>query len=142
MCWSIRNILEKGRKSRKEDGFTLLEFIAAFTILTLFLSAGLAAIAVAVRGDRQAVFLTQAAMLAKSKLGAAGIDFPLRPGMTSGRFDNGYVWQAEVRNYRTVAIDEDRRVAGLWVQVTVADPRSSARTFSLDSVEIVHGTGP
>jgi type II secretory pathway pseudopilin PulG len=142
MSPSILKVLGSRRKRHGQDGFTLLEFLVAFTILTLFLASGLTAIAVAIRSDSQTEFLTQASMLARSKLAAAGIDFPLRPGSASGRFHNGYVWQAEVRNYRTVAIDDDRQAVGLWVQVTISDPRSGARTFSLGSVEISHGSEP
>jgi general secretion pathway protein I len=123
----------------KESGFTLLEFLIAFAILTLFLTSGLMAVAVAIQGDRQASFLTIASMLAKSKLVAAGIDFPLRPGSTSGRFENGYAWEATVRNYRSIAIDKDRYVLGFWVEVTVHEPRASGRSFSLGSIEIAQG---
>jgi hypothetical protein len=80
-------------------------------------------------------------MLAKSKLAAAGIDFPLRLGSTSGRFDNGFSWRATVQNYRAVALDKDRHALGLWIEVTVFDPRSGGRSFTLGSIEIARGSG-
>jgi general secretion pathway protein I len=137
---SSTNSAQCGSDRTKEGGFTLLEFLVAFTILTLFLTSGLMALAVAIQGDRQASFLTLASMLAKSKLAAAGIDFPLRPGSTSGRFENGYAWQATVRNYRSIALDKDRHVLGFWVEVTVYEPRSTGRSFSLGSIEIAQGS--
>jgi type II secretory pathway pseudopilin PulG len=126
--WSL-NRTQRRSDNIKEGGFTLLECLVAFTILTLFLTSGLMAVAVAIQGDRQASFLTLASMLAKSKLGS-----------TSGRFENGYAWQATVRNYRSIALDKDRHVLGLWVEVTVYEPRSSGRSFSLGSIEIAQGS--
>ncbi|GEO17704.1 hypothetical protein [Microvirga aerophila] len=137
---SSLNRTQRGSENIKEGGFSLLEFLIAFTILTLFLTSGLMAVAVAIQGDRQANFLMLASMLAKSKLAAAGIDFPLRPGSTAGRFENGYAWQATVRNYRSIALDKDRRVLGFWVEVTVYEPRSTGRSFSLGSIEIAQGS--
>ena len=83
--------------SDREAGFTLLEFLVAFALLTLFLGAALAGVAVAIRGDRQANFLTQATMLARTKRPSAGVEYPLGPGRTGGEFANGYVWQADMR---------------------------------------------
>ncbi len=133
------NKIHREAETTKESGFTLLEFLIAFAILTLFLTSGLMAVAVAIQSDRQASFLTITSMLAKSKLAAAGIDFPLRPGSTSGRFENGYAWEARVRNYRSVALDKDRHVLGFWVEVTVHEPRAGGRSFSLGSIEIAQG---
>jgi type II secretory pathway pseudopilin PulG len=127
-----------GRGRPAEAGFTLLEFLVAFTLLTVVLASLLAALFVAVRGDSQAAFVTLASSLARSKLAAAGVDFPLRPGVTSAAFENGYVWQAVVRPYGTIDIGSGRRIDGFWIEVTIADPRSNGRrSLSLSSLEIV-----
>ncbi len=139
MLSSVLRRSKKSRKDRAEEGFTLLEFLAAFTILVLFLASCLMAIAVAMRSDQQAAFLTLGSILAKSKLAAAGVDFPLQPGVASGQFANGYSWRAEVRNLSTISLDDERQVAGHWVEVTVSDPRFGARTLSLASIEISRG---
>jgi general secretion pathway protein I len=128
--------------SDREAGFTLLEFLVAFALLTLFLGAALAGVAVAVRGDRQANFLTQATMLAQTKLASAGVEYPLGSGRTGGELSNGYVWQADMRRYGPVR-SRGSPAEGYWVEVTVADPRSNgSRAVSLATVVLVPGAAP
>jgi type II secretory pathway pseudopilin PulG len=120
-----------------EAGFTLLEFLVAFVVLALFLASILAGVSVAFRGDRQAAFLAMATVLAKSKLAAAGTDFPLRAGGTSENVENGLAWRATVHPYGGVALTQDRRVNAYWVEVTVTDPSSNGRrSMSLSAIEI------
>lgn len=128
---------------RAQAGYTLLEFLVAFAILVVVLASLLTAFAVAMRGDRQASFLTFATLLARSKLASAGQDFPLRPGTTAARFDNGYEWRAVVRSYGAVRLGENRQVESLWVDVTVSDPASNgSRSVTLSSLEIAPRSGP
>jgi hypothetical protein len=112
-------------------------------VLTILLSAMLAALAVAIRGDHQAAFVTLGTALAKAKLAAAGVDYPLQPGAASGTFDNGYLWRAEVRRHGMIASGGERPIIGYRVEVTVSDPRANGgRTVSLVSVEIEQGSRP
>jgi type II secretory pathway pseudopilin PulG len=120
-----------------EGGFVLLEFLVAFSVLTVILAAILTALSVAIRSDHQAAFLTRATMLARAKLAAAGVDYPLRPGTAGAELDNGYVWLADVRTFRSIPA-AGRRIQGLSVEVTVSDPRGR-RSVSLSSIEIVAG---
>jgi type II secretory pathway pseudopilin PulG len=129
----------RGSRPLGDRGFILLEFLVAFSVLTVFLAAILTGLSVAIRSDHQAAFLTRATMLARAKLAAAGVDYPLRPGTTGAELDNGYVWRADVRTFRSIAA-AGRRIQGLSVEVTVSDPRSSGRrSVSLSSIEIVAG---
>ena len=129
----------RGSGPSGDRGFILLEFLVAFSVLTVFLAAILTGLSVALRSDHQAAFLTRATVLARAKLAAAGVDYPLRPGTAGAELDNGYVWRADVRPFRSVAA-AGRRIQGLSVEVTVSDPRSSGRrSVSLSSIEIVTG---
>ncbi|MER2263865.1 hypothetical protein [Methylobacterium oxalidis] len=125
-------------RSGTQAGFTLLEFLAAFAILVLFLSAILAALAVAIRGDHQAAFLTLGSALAKGRLAAAGIDYPLRQGSAGGVLPNGYLWRADMDRSARVPLDAGRSAAGYRVAVTVAEPPErggralTLRSFVLD----------
>ncbi|MGF9759496.1 prepilin-type N-terminal cleavage/methylation domain-containing protein [Microvirga sp. 0TCS3.31] len=133
---TLRRCCNASRR-RTQDGYTLLEFLVAFTVLSLFLTAGLAAVAVALRGDQQAAFVTRATPLARAKLAAAGIDFPLRAGVVTGSFGNGYLWQAEVRNYRSAPLNKTASVHAYWVEVTVAEPSgTSGRALSLATIAL------
>ena len=143
MSRSINSARRRGLSGGGEAGYTLLEFLVAFAILVVVLAALLTAFAVAMRGDRQASFLTFATLLARSKLASAGQDFPLRPGTTAARFDNGYEWRAVVRSYGSVRLGENRQVESLWVDVTVSDPASNGtRSVTLSSLEIAPRSGP
>jgi type II secretory pathway pseudopilin PulG len=123
------------RRRRRQAGYTALEFLVAFTVLSLFLTAGIAAVGVALRGDQQATFATLATALARTKLAAAGVDYPLRPGVATGVFTNGYLWRAEVRHFRSIATSESTQIRAFWVEVTVAAPApNNRRSLSLASV--------
>ncbi|KFC69668.1 General secretion pathway protein I [Bosea sp. LC85] len=143
MSRSSNNARREGASDNAQAGYTLLEFLVAFAILVVVLASLLTAFAVAMRGDRQASFLTFATLLARSKLASAGQDFPLRPGTTAARFDNGYEWRAVVRSYGSVRLGESRQAESLWVDVTVSDPASNgSRSLTLSSLEIAPRSGP
>jgi Tfp pilus assembly protein PilV len=120
---------------RAKGGFVLLEALVAFTILAAVLSSLLAAVFVASRHDQQSAFMSAATMLGQSKLAAAGIDYPIRVGRSSGRSESGYVWQADVVSYRTVEGTLSSVARTYWITVTVADPRSG-RSLAFSSIEL------
>ena len=81
------------------SGFTLIEVLVAFMILTLSLtvlfrifSGGLASVATS--GD-----YSRAVQIAESQLAAAGISEPLTPGVTYGDAGDLYQWQRTVEQY-------------------------------------------
>lgn len=150
MCVSVGPLaMSRSRPSHPKEvtgdsraGYALLEFLIAFAILVVVLASLLAALSVSVRSDQQAIFLTRATMLAKSKLAAAGQDFPLRPGTSAGRFDNGWEWRAVLRG-ASDASGETRQVDSLWVEVTVSEGRGTgSRSMTLRSLEIVPRRSP
>ncbi|MCC6890679.1 MAG: hypothetical protein IT536_19315 [Hyphomicrobiales bacterium] len=113
-------------------GFALLEFLVAFTILAFFLASILVGVAVALRGDDRAEFMTFATTVAKSKLALAGIDFPLAPGVTNGRLGERVAWQAVVRPHGSIVLAPERVLRSYWVEVTVSDSaRFGTRSVSL-----------
>src|SRR3954464_8273984 len=118
MCSSLTRPPGRG----EEDGFALLEFLVAFGLLATFLAAMLSALAVAIKGDHQAAFLTVATELAKAKLAAAGLDYPLDGGTAVGTFENGYSWRVDVRRQGTIPAERGRPVTGYDLQVTISDP--------------------
>jgi len=124
-------------------GFIMLEFLAAFVIFAAIVSAFLAALSAAIRADQQALFRTRAAMLAKSKLAAAGIEYPIRPGIAEGRFDNGYVWRVEMQLDRPPGNGATLGYRLVRIHATVGDPMLMARrTLTLSSVKLVGAGEP
>jgi prepilin-type N-terminal cleavage/methylation domain-containing protein len=126
-----------------EDGFTLLELLVSLAILVLFLAVGLTALSVAMRGDRQAAFLTEATLIARSKIAAAGVDFPLRAGAAARGLEDGFPWSAEVEPYGSARLESGGLVRAFRVRVTVSDPRSASRALSLFTIALARGSaGP
>ena len=92
-----------GRLSNHEDaGFTLVETLAAFTVLTLVLILLLAGLSDVARGSRDAEAMREALRLAQSKLDGLGVTEPLIPGESTGRFEQ-------------------------WLRMALADPRGTKR---------------
>ncbi len=119
-------------------GFIMLEFLAAFVIFAAVVSAFLVALSTAIRADQQALFRMRAVMLAKSKLAAAGIEYPIRPGIAEGRFDNGYVWRVEMQLERPAGNGATLGHRLVRIHATVGDPMLIARrTLTLSSVKLV-----
>lgn len=90
-----------GRLFNHDDaGFTLVETLAAFTMLTLVLIVLLAGLSRVVRGSRDAEAMREALRLAQSKLDGLGVTEPLIPGESTGRFGNGFEWRLRIREVR------------------------------------------
>jgi type II secretory pathway pseudopilin PulG len=120
-----------------EAAYTVLELLVSLALLVLFLGAGLTGLSVALRADRQATFLTQATLLGQTKLAAAGVDFPLRPGTTARNLENGLAWWAEVRLQRTARLTDGGVVRSYKVRITVADPSApNGRAVSFTTVAL------
>jgi len=133
--WRIRPSNQDDR-----DGFVMVEFLVAFTLLALFLTAIFAQLAVAIRGDHKAAFLSLATLLARSKLAEAGISQPLASGVAGGTFPNGFRWQTVIR-------PEGRAPGGTTIayriEVTIADAADAGgRSLTLEGIEIERGSRP
>jgi type II secretory pathway pseudopilin PulG len=129
--------VQQSKAGAAQAGFTLLEFLVAFTMLVLFVSSILMGVAIALRGDEQAAFLVLATAQAKSKLSAITVEPSLRPGVTTGRFDNQLEWRVTVRPYGLVQVTQNRGLQGYWVEIAVSDPaRHGRRSVAITGFEI------
>lgn len=113
-----------GRLFTEEAGFTLVETLAAFTILALVLIVLLAGLSPVTRGGRDAEAMREALRLARSKLDGLGVTEPLAPGESTGRFGNGFEWHLQIREVRKGA---NVYVMGASAEITVSAPADGVR---------------
>ena len=81
---------------RSQNGFTLLEVIAAIMLLAIAFTALMRVAGGSIRLSQNASNHSEAALWARSLLDTAFTIEPIRPGMTSGQFDQRFRWQLAV----------------------------------------------
>jgi general secretion pathway protein I len=119
-----------GRTARDnhEAGFTLVEVLVAFAILSIVLLTLFSGLSAALLGDSRAEFTRIALTMAKTKLETAGIGIPLTPGVTTGRFENGMDWRQSVRPY---VLPSPNATPAYWVEIMIRPPSGlSASSFA------------
>jgi general secretion pathway protein I len=83
----------------RQKGFTLIEAIAAFVLLALFIGILMAALTTSMRQTVRAEQESMASQWAQSKLDLVGIGEKLETGATRDRFDDSYRWEMLVEEY-------------------------------------------
>ena len=82
----------------RSRGFTLLELVIAFVVFALALGALMEVNASSLRAARRSAQMTEAALLAKSKLDEFGVGVELDEGRENGRFEGtDFSWELDVR---------------------------------------------
>ena len=84
----------------RQSGYTLIEVLVAFMILTLALTVLLRIFSGGLRNVSVSSDYAIATLIAESQLAAAGIDLPLRPGETSGTEGERFEWTVNVQDYQ------------------------------------------
>jgi len=128
----------------RRRGFTLIEALVAFAILTMALAQLLRSVGLGARNDMRADFLSRAARQGRAQLARVGVETPIVPGVTQGRWSDGVVWTQEIGgygpSYKTLTGDT---VAGYWVKL---DMRSGPQTndtitFNCVKIAVIRGAG-
>jgi general secretion pathway protein I len=131
-----------------QRGFTLIEVVVAFVLLTLVLSVSFEIFS---RGMVRAGDLddrSRALVVAQSHLALAGVDEALREGMTSGESeDRRYQWSVTVRRADELAAGADGKApsstyALYRVDVHVGWRAADGRDQALDLATLVTAAKP
>jgi general secretion pathway protein I len=95
---SIHGIFQT-KMLQKARGFSLLEILVAFILLALAMTVLMQIFSTSLNGASIADNYAKATMLAESKLASAGVEEPLKEGGSSGKFDDTFQWQVDVKAY-------------------------------------------
>ncbi len=122
----------------ERGGFTLIETLAAFAILTLALSQLLAGASGAARNESRADFLLRASRQGQSQLEALGVDGSISPGETRGRYEDGLEWILTVEPQRIVKGATGAPIAASHLaRITVFRPPAGTENLTLSTVKII-----
>ncbi|WP_426701226.1 type IV pilus modification PilV family protein [Rhodanobacter sp. Col0626] len=102
---------------RRQQGFSLLEVIAAILLLAIAFTALMKVAGASINLTHNAAEHSEAAMRARSLLDSAFVGESIKPGSSSGRFDQQFRWQLNVTP---------------WNQIGVAAPDAPLHLYQLD----------
>ena len=91
-----------------QAGFTLLEVLVAFTILSLTLGVLLQLFGTGLRNAGISEDYTRAVLQAESLLAAVGVEEPLEPGVRGGELAPPFAWQSTVTPFIEEGLDMER----------------------------------
>lgn len=135
------------RGPRRQEGFTLLEVIAAIMLLAIAFTALMKVAGASIALTQNAATRSAAAMWARSKLDTEFVTTPLQPGHTAGQFDRKFAWQLDVTPWTDAGNgDAVSQLYELDLKVSwgpANHPRSAHfRTLRLASVPTTAGITP
>lgn len=107
---------------KRERGFTLVEVLAAFVILSLTLASAYAALTGGLTWERRAGETASAVLIARSHLAEAGVSRPLAAGVTEERLADGRTLRIVMREVEPVPTEGIRRLVAWQVTVEVGPP--------------------
>ena len=114
----------------RERGFTLVEVLAAFVILSLTLASAYAALTGGLRWERRAAETASAALLARSYLAEAGVSRPLAEGVSEETLADGRTVRIAMRAVEPVPPAGAPRVLAWDVTVEIATPEGAGLSLS------------
>ena len=130
-------------RQNKQQGFSLLEILIAFSILALSLGILLKIFSAGVNTAMIAENYSAAVQLSESLMAKTGIETPLQTGQSTGLENNLYHWQVDVSPFTLNADDIDTKIltAELFkVKVTVnwGDGNASDRQVELITLKLIN----
>jgi general secretion pathway protein I len=137
----LRRLGPSTKASRRRNGFTLIETLAAFTILILVMSNLLQGVGAGARNESYGEFLLNARRDADSQLQSLGVTEPIVPGVQTGTYTDGLQWTLSIDPYRAAGTTQgDKKILGYLTRLIVrraGAERPQSMTFTtLKIVEI------
>jgi len=136
-------------KHQQQAGFSLLEILVAFAILSLSIGVLLRIFAGGGHLTRTAEDYYRAVVTAETLMTGLGVETPLQPGVTQGTTETGFRWTATVSPYPinpqllgaqagSPMMNNSMGFLPFWVELSVEwGPEEDPRAFTLDSLRLV-----
>ena len=129
----------------KQQGFSLLEILIAFSILALSLGILLKIFSAGVNTALVAEDYTAAVQIAESLMAKTGVETPLRPSQSSGLENEKYHWLVEVSpfEFNPENVDPTAITAMLFkvkVVVNWGDDNADDRQVELSTLKLINKT--
>lgn len=122
--------------SRSRNGFTLLEVLVAFAVLTVTLGVLLNIFSLAIRTTQTVQDQQKAVLLAESKLAELDAGLTLRPGMERGDFDQRFEWETRVEEFDSRALMDNQSML-IPYRLSVVVSWDENRRFELFTLRLV-----
>lgn len=129
--------------TRRQRGFTLVEVVVAFLLLSLVLASGFELFTTGMRRAIDIEERSQALAIAQSQLAAVGVEQALKEGSASGQSDDGkFRWTTTIARSQEGAGDPNQPIQsayGLYrieVVVTWRGAGERDQAFSLATLEL------
>ena len=129
----------------KQQGFSLLEILIAFSILALSLGILLKIFSAGVNTALVAEDYTAAVQIAESLMAKTGVETPLQPGQSSGLENEKYHWLVEVIpfEFNPENVDPTATTAVVFkvkVVVNWGDDNANDRQVELTTLKLINKT--
>lgn len=123
-----------------QRGFTLLEVLVAFVILSMMLGVILSLGSLSLESTSRAAQRQQALILAQSQLAVVLADAELVPGRRSGQFeDERFEWELEIRRFTFPEEDSLEEVSGPEpYEVELSVTWEPQQRLTLNTLRLVH----
>ncbi|MEM7620866.1 MAG: prepilin-type N-terminal cleavage/methylation domain-containing protein [Pseudomonadota bacterium] len=128
---------EQKHQNYAKSGFTLMEVLIAFAILSISLTLLFKSVSDGAWHLKTAEDKTIAIRLAQSTLARVGRDIPLKIGAVEGQAEDGLNWKVIIREYEISTAKKN--ISGLgafWVVVAIKGPDQNAFEPLLETLKI------
>jgi len=125
----------------RQQGFSLLEILVAFSILAVSLGILLKIFSSGIHTAVIAENYTVATQIAESLMAKTGVETPLTEGEMSGVEDETYHWQVSIAQLSEPMVEEELMARLLVVQVIVkwGEDETNSRFIELNTVRTRQG---
>ena len=131
------------RQRARQQGFTLLEVLAAFVVFTIVFTALIQVLSGSIRNTQRSRELTEVAFWAQHYMDTLTLERPLQEGSDQGDFDDKYSFESFISLYEPEQIDpeilEQVSIDMLVVELTIywgpPDRQRQARFVTMRSLD-------